>query len=52
MKVFSDFHARCKFEKSLNASLIPKILGATNLKDLRPFILDGGNLQNYCQDFS
>jgi hypothetical protein len=37
-KVFSDFYARGKFEKSLNAlfiSLIPKIPGAIDLKDFR-----------------
>jgi hypothetical protein len=36
MKVFDDFHARGKFEKSLNASfitLILKLLGAIDLKD-------------------
>jgi len=38
MKVFSDFHARGKFEKSLNASFIP---GAINLKDFRPISLVG-----------
>jgi hypothetical protein len=45
MKVFSDFHARGKFEKSLNALFIllsSKILGAIDLKDLCPISLVGG----------
>jgi hypothetical protein len=33
MKAFSDFHARGKFEKSLNASFITFIPGAIDLKD-------------------
>jgi hypothetical protein len=38
MKVFCDFHARGKFERSLNAmfvTLIPKIPGAIDPKDFR-----------------
>jgi len=45
MKVLSDFHARGKFEKSLNASLISlisKIPGAIDLKDFCPISLVGG----------
>jgi hypothetical protein len=45
LKVFSDFHARGKFEKSLNASFITLILklpGATDLKDFHPISLVGG----------
>jgi len=45
MEVFSDFHAREVFEKSLNISFIahiPKILGAISLKDFRPISLVGG----------
>jgi hypothetical protein len=45
MDVFSDFHAREVFEKSLNVSfiaLIPKIPGAFSLKDFRPISLVGG----------
>jgi hypothetical protein len=45
MAVFSDFHARSKFEKSLNStfiSLIPKVLGAADLKDFRPISLVNG----------
>ena len=39
MAVFSDFHVRGKFEKSINSpfiSLIPKVFGASELKDFRP----------------
>jgi hypothetical protein len=39
MKVFHDFHARGKFERSLNTTfiaLIPKVLGAIDLKDYCP----------------
>ena len=42
MAVFAKFHARGKFEKSLNStfiSLIPKVLGAFELKDYRPISL-------------
>jgi hypothetical protein len=45
MKVFSDFHARGKFEKNFNASfisLIMKILSAIDLKDFRLISLVGG----------
>jgi hypothetical protein len=45
MAVFSDFHDRGKFEKSLNAtfiSLIPKRPGAVELKDFRPISLVSG----------
>jgi len=45
MEVFSDIHAREVFEKSLNVSfiaLIPKLPGATSLKDFRPISLVGG----------
>jgi hypothetical protein len=54
MKVFGEFHAGGRFEKSLNAtfiSLIPKISGAMELKDFRPISV-GGHLQNYCKGFS
>jgi hypothetical protein len=45
MAVFSDFHERGKFEKSLNStfiSLIPKRPGAVELKDFRPISLVSG----------
>jgi hypothetical protein len=45
MKVFGALHAGGMFEKSLNASfilLIPKVLGAIDLKDFRPISLVGG----------
>ena len=45
MGVLLDFHARGKFEKSLNAtfiSLIPKKPGASDLKDYRPISVVGG----------
>jgi hypothetical protein len=44
MRVFSEFHAEGKFEKSLNAlfiSLILKMPGAIDLKDFRPISLVG-----------
>jgi hypothetical protein len=44
-EVFSDFHAREVFEKSLNVSfiaLIPKLPGAISLKDFQPISLVGG----------
>ena len=46
MKVFNEFHARGKFELSLNTSfitLIPKSPGANDLKDFRPISLMGGS---------
>jgi hypothetical protein len=45
MNVFAEFHARGKFEKSLNAtfvSLIPKKTGAMDARDFRPISLIGG----------
>ena len=45
MAVFSDIYARGKFEKSLNAtfiSLIPKVLGASELKEFQPISLMSG----------
>ena len=42
MAVFSDFYARGKFEKSLNAtfiSLIPKVSRASEFKEFRPISL-------------
>ena len=45
MAVFAEFHAQGKFEKSLNStfiSLIPKVLGAFELKDYRPISLVSG----------
>jgi hypothetical protein len=45
MKVFHDFHARGKFERSLNATfiaLILKIPGAVDFKDFRPISLVSG----------
>jgi len=44
-KVFAEFHARGKFEKSFNAtfvSLIPKKAGAMEVRDYRPISLVGG----------
>jgi hypothetical protein len=43
--VFHDFHARCKFEKSLNATfipLIPKKFKVVCIKDFRYIRLVGG----------
>jgi hypothetical protein len=45
MAVFEDFHARGRFEKSLNStfiSLIPKVSGALELKDYCPISLVSG----------
>jgi hypothetical protein len=45
MAVFMEFHNRRKFEKSINAtfvSLIPKKVGAVDVKDFRPISLVGG----------
>jgi hypothetical protein len=45
MAVFSNFHARGKFEKSLNStfiSLIPKVAGAAALNDFHPISLVSG----------
>jgi hypothetical protein len=44
MKVFNDFHAKGKSERSLNAlfiTLIPKIPRAIDLKDFYPSVLCG-----------
>jgi hypothetical protein len=44
MKIFREFHAEGKFEASLNStfiSLIPKIPGASEMKDFRPISLVG-----------
>jgi hypothetical protein len=46
MMVFNEFHARGKFELSLNTSfitLIPKTPGANDLKNFRPISLVGGS---------
>jgi hypothetical protein len=45
MRVFHEFHACSKFEKSLNATfiaLIPKKPGAIDVKDFRPISLVSG----------
>jgi hypothetical protein len=45
MKVFHDFHAKAKFERSLNATfigLIPKKSGAIDIKDFFLINLVGG----------
>jgi hypothetical protein len=50
MDVFAEFHARGKFEKSLNAtfvSLIPKKTGAMEVRDFRPISLVELDLQDY-----
>jgi hypothetical protein len=44
MAVFSEFHSKASFQKSLNAyfiALIPKKVGAVDLKDFRPISLVG-----------
>jgi hypothetical protein len=53
MKVFRDFHARGKFERSLDATfiaLIPKILGVVDPEDFHPISLVTceWHLQNHC----
>jgi hypothetical protein len=45
MEVFCDFHAKGKFERSLNATfiaLIHKISRVVDLKDFRPISLVSG----------
>ena len=45
MKVFQEFHSYGKFEKSLNATflaLIPKRVGAEDIKEYRPISLVNG----------
>lgn len=47
MKVFQEFHMFGKFEKTLNATfiaLIPKKVGASDIKDYRPISLVNGGL--------
>jgi hypothetical protein len=44
MAVFGEFHSKASFQKSLNATfiaLIPKKVGAVDLKDFRPISLVG-----------
>jgi hypothetical protein len=44
MKIFGEFHVEGKFEASLNStfiSLIPKILGASKMKDFISLVLWG-----------
>jgi len=44
MNVFHNFHAKGKFERSLNGTfiaLIPKKLGSVDIKDFRPISLVG-----------
>jgi hypothetical protein len=45
MAVFSEFHDRAKFVKSINSTfiaLIPKVHGAKEIMDFRPISLVGG----------
>ena len=45
MKAVNQFHGRCEFERSLNATyvaLIPKKSGVVELRDCRPISLIGG----------
>jgi hypothetical protein len=45
MKVFHNFHARGKFERSINATcinIIPKQLVIVDINDFRPISLVGG----------
>ena len=44
MGFFANFHSKGVFEKNLNAtfiSLIPKVVGAVDLKDFRAISLEG-----------
>jgi hypothetical protein len=51
MAVFSEFHERGKFVKSINSTfiaLIPKVHDAKEIKDFYPISLVGWDLQDYC----